>query len=192
MFISEDIEHKDVVEMIKSENSMKMTLCHRDTTLIPLFEMDNIKIPAQISLREPISSSSNHQVQSDLENDSAGMTSNDPGDCSTEEHTDPLDIELNNNQFNQSNEAEKENHSEAIQESQEIRSEVDKSSDSDSIKNSSKSDISNPSSSFAEMDFTRMSLKDLKQSIRNKPSSRRGPSVSEINWQEQKSVFKEL
>jgi len=113
MFISEEIEHKDVVELIKSENSMKMTLCHRDT-LIPLFEMDNIKIPAQISqFREPISSSSNHQsqVQSDLENESsAGMTSNDP-DCSTEGPDDTLDIELNNNQFNQSNEAEKENHS---------------------------------------------------------------------------------
>jgi len=45
---------------------------------------------------------------------------------------------------------------------------------------------------FSEMDFSRMSLQELKQSIRSKPTAKRGPSVSEINWEKQKSVFKEL
>merc|ERR1712168_211669 len=45
---------------------------------------------------------------------------------------------------------------------------------------------------FSEMDFTRMSLSDLKHSIRHRPAPKRGPSVSEINWDQQKSVFKEL
>ena len=48
----------------------------------------------------------------------------------------------------------------------------------------------NNNSDFDQIDFAKMSLQDLKSSIRTKKSRRR--PIDDINWSQNKNLFKEL
>ena len=53
-YVSESIEHKNVVGMIKTKSVMKMLLCHRDSRMT-LEEMDKLKISSKIEAVQELS-----------------------------------------------------------------------------------------------------------------------------------------
>jgi len=194
-FITEDVEHKDVVQMIKNEMSMSLLLCHRASTFSSLQVYEKLRDKSLVSqpLEKPArdletSATTGSDViespESVHSNSDSNETQNEAPRIEEETNYDQKDSEKENDieqETTGQSDFEKtlESDSESIK-SQSMPSTVDTTSDSSTTRD------------FSEMDFSRMSLQELKQSIRSKPTAKRGPSVSEINWEKQKSVFKEL
>lgn len=194
-FITEDVEHKEVVQMIKNEMSMSLLLCHRASTFSSLQVYEKLRdksLVCQPIPPVPVEGPKKEQIETDqseeIKEDQSELIKDDEPKIEEEDHQ---------------KDSEKENDIDLEPTGQSERSFEKESSDSESIKSQSMtrstvdstrstSHESNKSRDFSEMDFSRMSLSELKQSIRSKPTSKRGPSVSEINWEKQKSVFKEL
>lgn len=167
-FIDESIEHKNVVEMIKTKDVMTMLLCHRESKMT-LEEMNVMKMSSKIEA-----------VQEEEEEAELPDNNND----SEKENLMQTVAEINS-------EAEPETSTPELDMTSSTRKTIVVSDqESSSIGTTQSTQSSNVE--FSEMDFSRMSLSDLKQSIRHRPAPKRGPSVSEINWDKQKSVFKEL
>jgi len=180
-FIKEDVEHKDVVQMIKNEMSMSLLLCHRASTFSSLEVYEKLRDKSLVS--QPIQETSAPSDAIEPPETDSNQTQNEGPKIEEETNYDQKDSEKENDieqEIGQSDfEKTLESDSESIK-SQSMPSTVDTTSDSSTTRD------------FSEMDFSRMSLQELKQSIRSKPAAKRGPSVSEINWEKQKSVFKEL
>jgi hypothetical protein len=191
-FITWDVEHKDVVQMIKNEMSMSLLLCHRASTFSSLQVYEKLRDKSLVSQLlekptrdlEPSAITAIESPESVHSNSDSNETQNEAPRIEEETNYDQKDSEKENDieqetpgqsEFEKTSESD----SESIK-SQSMPSTVDTTSDSSTTRD------------FSDMDFSRMSLQELKQSIRSKPNAKRGPSVSEINWEKQKSVFKEL
>merc|ERR1711892_219487 len=182
-FISESIEHKAVVELIKTRNVMRMLLIHRESKMT-LEEMDKMKLTSKIEA-----------IQDDeaevmvMEEEETAMVP--PSTITDNNNNDSEKENLMQTQAEINSDATTETDKELdITQSQSRKTIVVSDQESSSIGTTQSTQSSNVE--FCEMDFTRMSLSDLKTSIRHRPAPKRGPSVSEINWDQQKSVFKEL
>ena len=67
-YVDESIEHKNVVNMIKTKSVMKMLLCHRDSRMT-LEEMDTLKISSKIeAVQEMLEVPENNNNDSEKEN----------------------------------------------------------------------------------------------------------------------------